>query len=297
MKDSDSHFDLWGTGRAPVRTLNLRSWSGFDQALRKLDSARNSTTSGHVLKPPLFRGLGDARWGLETTLERSYDSESCAPTPSLLRYYHKAESAKPSIETFTGRRWEGIPDIPQFKKLLDNDPFGHLDMLLNQQTRIWEYFVYLRHHGFPSPLLDWTASPYVAAFFAVDSPPMRAKRVCVYAISQDWMQASSSDAHLFVVGPYMQTHPRHFLQQCRYTMCVANDVGNHDYLFRPHQSGLVGATGPEGIVLRITLPVRERLTALKHLEQMNINAYSLFGSEDSLIRTVARREMLFRDWK
>jgi len=27
---------------------------------------------------------------------------------------------------------------------------------------------------------------------------------------------------------------------------------------------------------------------------MNVNAFSLFGSEDSLIRTVERREFLFR---
>ncbi len=62
-----------------------------------------------------------------------------------------------------------------------------------------------------------------------------------------------------------------------------------------HQSGLAEAAG-SGELFKITMPIEDRLAALKQLELMNINAFSLFDSEDSLIRTVARRELLFRDW-
>lgn len=278
-----------------MRNFNLRSWSEFEEALRKLEGARHTAKSGRVLQDALFRGVGNRKWRLETTLERSHPSECCAPTSSFLKYYRKVLACKPAIETFSGKRWDKIPTYPEFETLVRTNPYGWLDMFMMAQPEIWEYLVYLRHHSFPSPLLDWTASPYVAAFFALDSPPKEAKRVSVYAFLQDTSHGGSSDAHLFVVGPYMQSDPRHFLQQCRYTMCVAIDSPNSDYLFRPHQSGLGDAVGPEGRLLTITIPIGERLNALKHLEQMNINSFSLFGSEDSLVHTVGRRGLLFRD--
>ena len=47
--------------------------------------------------------------------------------------------------------------------------------------------------------------------------------------------------------------------------------------------------GPLEKLLKFTIPATERRAVLQRLDLMNVNPYSLFGSEDSLVRTIARR--------
>lgn len=161
---------------------------------------------------------------------------------------------------------------------------------------VYEYLVYLRHHSFPSPLLDWTDSPYIGAFFAFDqAPPRDAEHVCVYAFLRSRLSHGSSDRHFFIVGPYIRTDQRHYLQQCRYSMCV-RDNGD-DFSFLSHDEVLTDKNSHQGILFEFRIPVSERATALRKLELMNINPYSLFASEDALVRTIARREFYFKGWE
>lgn len=239
----------------------------------------------------LFRGLASTDWGLETTLERWCEAEK-RPTPGFREYYSGLVRAKPAIETFTTRRWDERISILELDELLNPKSTGILSDRLMSRSYIYEYVAYLRHHGFPSPLLDWSASPYVAAFFAFDEPP-KADAVCVYALLPGRNALGSSNGHLWVIGKYMNPHPRHLLQQCQYSMCTAYRPTKDDYEFIPQLDALDGLLGSGGALYQITIPGTERATALKQLETMNINEFSLFGSEDSLIRTVARRELLF----
>jgi len=282
---------------APVQEIPVKRWSDFEEVLRWLDRWRAVLVAAgkRGLYEPRFRGLGNGEWGLENTLERSYPAERSDQTLNLVSYYQKVSASKPAIETLTGKRWGAIPRVDQFKRRLEENKSQWLDMFLGSRPSVYEYLIYLRHHGFPSPLLDWTASPYVAAFFALDIIAKDAKNVCIYALLQDLIYGGGSDAHMFFVGRYVQSHPRHFLQQCDYSMCV--ELKRGDYLFLPHEEGVAGALGPGGKLFKYVIPATERRTALEHLDQMNINEYSLFGSEDALIRTIARRECLFRGWR
>jgi hypothetical protein len=150
---------------------------------------------------------------------------------------------------------------------------------------------YLRHHGFPSPLLDWTASPYLAAFFALDSVPKHAEHVAVFVLIRDSVTFHAGDRpHMAILGPYVRSHPRHFIQQSQYSVCIGREDGMH--VFAAHVPGMVDGVGVQGELLKVVIPVADRLDALRNLDQMNINKYSVYGSEDALVQTIARRECL-----
>ena len=270
-----------------IEDRQLKSWKEFPQMIKELNER---TASG--FREPIFRGLGNSKWPLKTTLERSDDGGSRL---TLRSYYLAVTRTKPVVETLTNRKWEEIPDWPTFCKSLDSNRDKWIDQLLSDDPAIYPYLIYLRHHGFPSPLLDWTTSPYIAAMFAFDAMHKEASDVLIYALARDNFQGYGSDAHLFVTGPYLRTHPRHFLQQSRYSLCLKQLLDNDkvDYQFLPHDEVLKKSVNKD-LILRILIPTSERKAALQALDSMNINPYSLYSSEESLIQTVARREMYFK---
>jgi hypothetical protein len=277
-----------------AQEISVSTWDEFEEQLQWLESFKRSTEKdvARAYDAPLFRGIGNATWKLQTSLERAFPLEDSSDSISFLEYYRRTIAAKPAIESLTGALWKDVPDYPEMKERLRRDKTGWIDTCLLRENGVYRYWIYLRHHGFPSPLLDWTASPYLAALFAFDQTPHDAKHACIYAYLRDGLHCFSSELHAFVVGPYVQTDKRHFLQQSRYSMCVS--TSKDDYLFQTHDPGLVEEGGKNGFLFKLLIPTNARLEFLKRLDLMNINPYSLYASEDSLIRTIARRECLFK---
>jgi hypothetical protein len=288
------------THKLPVENeVSVASWDEYEVEIQKLNRYREEANrnEGPKFREPWYRGMANFNWGMQTTLERSHPSESSTEYTSVKRYYEKALAAKAVVETFTNRRWDRIPEVNEFERALDKHWSGLLRDFLVEQPEVFEYLIYLRHHGFPSPLLDWTASPYVALFFAFDDVPKDTKYVAVYALLESSIRATTSDENFFMVGRYLRTHQRHYLQQANYSMCVRLKLvgSGKDFLFSPHEPAMARAVGKDGKLIKYKIPVHLRTSVLIQLDRMNINAFSLFGSDEALNRTVARRELLFHN--
>lgn len=205
-------------------------------------------------------------------------------------YYRVIGNIRPQIETLTDKEWliHSYAEVENAVK--EYDKFS--GELLFGRCPGYPYMAYLRHHGFPSPLLDWTRSPYVAAFFAFNKATEDSNsRVSIYVFGETSPVSGSDQPGLYRYGPYVRTHRRHVLQQSEYTLCVRF---SSEWLFEKYDTIFDPGRHQRGLCWKITLPATERTKVLRSLDEHNLNAFSLFESEDGMMEMLAVREFDFK---
>jgi hypothetical protein len=263
-----------------MEEIFVEKWEQFEGHLSRLgcelEDLRKETAL--YVSAPLFRGQADSDWKLETTLERTAQY-----TVLMEEYFRRIRSVRPAVASLTGKDWP-IPDDFMADQGRPAPPPGY------------EFMIYLRHHGFPSPLLDWSRSPYVAAYFAFRSNQRRKDgNVAIYSYVEYLGSAKSwsgKTPHITVLGPYVISHKRHYSQQCSYTICKKR-LADHgaEYAYASHEDVARQNDSFQDRFVKYVFPQSERSKALDRLALMNITAFSLFGSEESLMETLGYAEI------
>lgn len=266
-----------------MKQKDLNTWDELEEEIQKLyeflKSKRNSNSKRSVISSPLFRGQRrSALWNLSTTLERYMDE-----SVSVESYNRYLQRIKPTIESYTKEKWE-VKDLNP-----DNTFFPNVSN--------YEFMAYVRHHGFPSPLLDWSQSLYIALFFAFQKASIN-ERVAIYTYVEDLGEGKGGSSSLsgcapmiFEFGSYVSTDKRHFMQQGQYTVCAEKHDGN--WVYCSHENYF--STRPfdnQDYLRKFTLPGDIKNQVLEKLQSMNINSFTLFGTEDSLMDMLAFKEIL-----
>lgn len=89
-------------------------------------------------------------------------------------------------------------------------------------------------------------------------------------------------------GHYLSTHPRHFLQQSDYTL--SSKLLEDGLHFCSHDEACHSLPANQDAIWKFTIPSNERMKVLKLLDSYNLNEFSLFRSEETLLQTLWNRE-------
>lgn len=141
--DGTNIFGEYSADKGMEGSINLEKCSAFD-SLTTSEEVSWDEFKTKVLQPssspPIYRGQNDSRWPLRTSFHRTNRVD-------LTRYFNKdIRKLYRRIHALTGMKF----DLQSSK-----DDFDSL--------------IYLaQHHGYPTPLLDWSLSPFIAAYFAFE---------------------------------------------------------------------------------------------------------------------------------
>ncbi|MDP8229500.1 MAG: FRG domain-containing protein [Candidatus Gorgyraea atricola] len=216
-------------------------------------------------KKYIYRGQSNSIWNLKTTLHRTEQFK----TPEDIEFYfdHIIPYAHETVATWEGRARN-----------------------LNNNLELAQFVAYLRHNGFPTPLLDWTYSPFIAAFFAFDEINHYSPQndyVCIYCFDlANWVKTfkqsydyRDKNTHVSALQPSSIGNPKQLLQQGVFLYTNLENIESHIEVNEKKFS--------QKFLYKYRISCTERPQVMRELGLMNITPIQLFPSLESVCKKVA----------
>lgn len=260
----------------------LKSWSRF----------RELCDSYSLVIPAfgatiMFRGQSDAEWPLRPTLLRMLPSGG-SREDALLVEDQAFKAFMKDVQVHSTRE----PDV----------------LLPEPGSSLLDWWAVMQHYGAPTRLLDWTLSPFVAAYFAVEREPDRAGAVYLFQTYQlteanradpahealrqsDFVWDGTATAEGFVTpyAPLKYAAPRMLAQQGHFTVCT-DVLGDHGEVIAKRMPPQGERKAPH--FYRLIIPADLKPEFRLHLRNMNVAASALFPGVEGLGRSITERVRL-----
>jgi len=265
------------------KEVTVNCWKDF------VDLA-SSHPYGHPMKTKsFFRGHADAKWEL---------------VPSFVRHANRL-----SVQDALDLETSALSEFHKQAAFLI--PYG---MIPDYGDRIG-WLTLMQHHGVPTRLLDWTRSPFVAAYFAVEKADEMPGAVWVmdasiighlskvpilqkYEITNEWENPAfvtglfidpAAEQTLLIATPTRHTD-RMFAQQTFAFVSPQILTKHHEVIIRwvPDLVGTDACT-------KLIIPAEMKGEFMRQLRKMNLTASSLFPGIDGFGRSI--REFILLECK
>ena len=207
----------------------------------------------------LYRGQHSCKWGLDHTFSRF---------------------CKNNEETFEIKHFNNIlaEFINEASCFLEKDLMNNLDYL--------QSVALAQHYGLPTPFLDWTDSPYIAAFFAIsnraikDIEPFRIWALKISKTADYYLQkANSSD----IINDFYIVNTSFF-----YSKRLKRQRGYFSYLNNDKPLDIFLKDNRYGIKLTYyDINGTSWLSIIKELSLMGISHNSLYDNLDGIATDVS----------
>ncbi len=251
--------------------LDLKSWKDFKSSIFDKIAKTQATALGATTTPTIdpkrfiFRGQGCRLWGLETSFDRRYVAKMAGDTFDIdAKYEEKME-----------------------KFLLDCEYYGVDEDTKNGLREDRRRFLEekAQHYGMPTRLLDWTVSPYVAAFFAFsDERYCNSRKVSIWAM--DFVEAKRCfrNSEVDILKSPLSNNARMRMQQGLFTLNRSN-LSKLEDLFRATNKR-AKAPFQYPVLYKFNISVTESSEAMADLERMGIDYTRLFPGIEGVCKQI-----------